>query len=43
MIFSVKFHEAKGVDKKHIHFELFTTPAKSHVSKPKPELNMSKA
>ncbi len=27
MIFSVKkFLEAKGVDKKHIHFELFTTP-----------------
>ena len=37
MIFSVKdFLEAKGVDKKHIHFELFTTPGQqAYTSKPK--------
>jgi len=39
MIFSVKsFLESKGVDKKHIHFELFTTPGqKAYASKPKSE------
>ena len=39
MIFSVKeFLESNGVDKKHIHFELFTTPGqKAYVSRPQTE------
>ena len=44
MIFSVKsFLESKGADKKHIHFELFTTPGqKAYTSKPSSEAKTEK-
>jgi ring-1,2-phenylacetyl-CoA epoxidase subunit PaaE len=43
MIFSVKdFLEASGIDKKKIHFELFTTPGESDKSKVKKQKSAAK-